>query len=443
MGKRKKGHNDDPGSDSDSNLAIDLDASLTDTPMASDSRSSADPTSGRDLRDHDSTETYLDPLGSYIIIKPVDPEVSFRKVNVWAPPKQIQAICGPSVKLDIKALRDGSLMIKTETQHQTKLLLKQKTFCLKNVTVSLHKSLNQAKGTIFAPELRFMDEDELLEGMRGDGVTHVRRITTYRDGQRRNTNLLVLTFQTSRLPVKFTTGYLSFEVKPFIPNPLRCYKCQKFGHGKNSCDQPARCSDCAQPQHEGSPCQSPKKCVNCDSDGHGAGSKDCPQWQKEKKICEIKVTRDISYSEARKVVEAETSKTSKSYATVSAKQLTSTEMQTDPLPQLPPLKLLPPRKPATVTVSPAATNTQSQHMSKPSQSSGAISRNTSRGRSPSRKSSGSRQNRERSQQSTVRSRSPGSRSDHPARPYSSRPPSVGRGAVGPPVGQGQFFSGKE
>ena len=270
MGKRKK---EDPRSetDSDSNLDVDLDSPPTDSAtQANDSRMPSDsasvytprPTPAKIRTDprmkHGlEPEPYLDPLGSFILVKPVDPDVSFRKVNVWAPPKQIEAICGPNIKLNTKALRDGSLLIKTNSSRQTRLLLKQKTFCLKNVTVSLHQTLNQAKGTIFAPELKFMSEEELMEGMSGENVSHVRRITTYRDGQRRDTSLLVLTFNYAVLPLKITCGYLSYEVRPFVPNPLRCFSCQKFGHGKNTCKQSPLCADCAQPAHEGS-CQSPK-----------------------------------------------------------------------------------------------------------------------------------------------------------------------------------------
>ena len=204
-------------------------------------------------------------------------------MNVWGPPKQIEAICGPNVVLEMQALRDGSLLIKTKSSRQTKQLLKQTTFCLKPVTVTLHATRNSSKGTIFAPELKFMSEEELLEEMRGDGVTHVRRLTTFRDGARRDTSLLVLTFSSPRLPLKLKTGYLSYDVNVFVPNPLRCFACQRFGHAKGKCTQPARCNNCGDKAHEGVECAKPQKCVSCDSTDHTTTSKDCPIWIKEKK----------------------------------------------------------------------------------------------------------------------------------------------------------------
>ena len=46
-------------------------------------------------------------------------------------------------------------------------------------------------------------------------------------------------------------------------------------------------------------CQRPARCVNCSGD-HPANSKECPQWEKEKKILKIKCEQNLSFPEARK-----------------------------------------------------------------------------------------------------------------------------------------------
>jgi hypothetical protein len=45
-----------------------------------------------------------------------------------------------------------------------------------------------------------------------------------------------------------------------------------------------------------------------------ASSKDCPVWIREAKICKVKVTQNISYPEARKLVLAQTTGASATYA---------------------------------------------------------------------------------------------------------------------------------
>ena len=184
----------DPGSDPRSSQA---------TAPGTEPRSNADharnTAPGSSAPTSPATEPHLDSSGSFLVIKPTDTNVSFRKINIFWPTKQLDAICGTGI-LQIETPANGSLIVKTETRAQTKKLLKCTKFCEKTVTVSLHHARNTRQGTIFAPEMRFMSEDEILEGLRPEGVSHVRRLTTFRDGQRRDTSLLVVTFQTTTLP---------------------------------------------------------------------------------------------------------------------------------------------------------------------------------------------------------------------------------------------------
>ena len=54
--------------------------------------------------------------------------------------------------------------------------------------------------------------------------------------------------------------------------------------------------------HQASACPNPVKCVNCGLD-HLSRSNVCEVWKKEKEIMKVKVTRNITYIEARKMVE--------------------------------------------------------------------------------------------------------------------------------------------
>ena len=88
-----------------------------------------------------------------------------------------------------------------------------------------------------------------------------------------------------------------------MPNPLRCYHCQMFGHHEHKCGRQAVCVNCGMPEHcPSGECQRPAKCANCSGD-HPANSKQCPTWEKEKKILKIKCEQNISFPEARKQYE--------------------------------------------------------------------------------------------------------------------------------------------
>ena len=120
-----------------------------------------------------------------------------------------------------------------------------------------------------------------------------------------------MTFNRPDLPKTIKVGYLQVKVVMFIPNPLRCFKCNKCGHVNQRCNTTAKCDLCGKDKHE-ERCDGPKLCSNC-SGPHASSSKDCPVWLKEKEIQRIRVEKRISFPEARRVIEA------KSPTVVSAK----------------------------------------------------------------------------------------------------------------------------
>ena len=101
-------------------------------------------------------------------------------------------------------------------------------------------------------------------------------------------------------------AYFRVNVEVYVPNPLRCHNCQKYGHHEDRCSKDPICSKYGQTgEHLENRCSNELHCVNCD-EKHSADSKECRIWHKEKEILRIKSTRNISFVEARKLVEAPT-----------------------------------------------------------------------------------------------------------------------------------------
>ena len=114
------------------------------------------------------------------------------------------------------------------------------------------------------------------------------------------TNNLFLTFSSPELPKEITVGYLKVKVALFVPNPMRCFNCNKCGHTSQRCKVAAKCTGCRKDKHEGQ-CEGPKLCSNCNGP-HASLAKDCPVWQKE--IQRVRVEKRVSFPEARQLVEA-------------------------------------------------------------------------------------------------------------------------------------------
>ncbi|GFX46019.1 uncharacterized protein TNCV_1919861 [Trichonephila clavipes] len=83
-------------------------------------------------------------------------------------------------------------------------------------------------GVISEPDLLTTSESEILEGFSDQGVIQVRRITIKTNTTVSPTKHLILTFNSPNLPTSIKAGYLNCKIRPYIPNPLRCFKCQRF-----------------------------------------------------------------------------------------------------------------------------------------------------------------------------------------------------------------------
>ena len=172
------------------------------------------------------------------------------------------------------------------------------------VDADAHRSLNVSKGVIrdFHQDLRDMSEEDIRLELASQGVLRVSRFILKKEGKEIKTNTLFLTFDNHVPPEKLKIGYYVVTVQPYIPNPLRCFQCQKFGHSKKWCKNKLACWKCGSEGHDGSECTSETtSCLNCKGN-HCASSKSCPVWIQEKEIQRVKTEKCLSYGDARRLV---------------------------------------------------------------------------------------------------------------------------------------------
>ena len=85
----------------------------------------------------------------------------------------------------------------------------------------------------------------------------------------------------NELPEKVRVTWRSIRVRPYIPNPVRCYRCQGYSHVASSCGRTERCARCSATGHKSSSCDAPKPRCTCGGE-HEAWSRECPKLEKEK-----------------------------------------------------------------------------------------------------------------------------------------------------------------
>jgi len=240
----------------------------------------------------------------FLLISGTDDERPLSHCHAVAIEKTITGQIGCD-KYKVTRLRNGNLLVEVEMERHSRSVSKLTRICCNAiqypVKVEPHRSLNSSRGVVRCPEFKLFEENEIVDCLLDQGVSQAHRININKDGKKIPTGTVILTFNTPDLPPKIKVGFLMVRVDPYIPNPMRCFKCQRYGHTANRCKRSSVCAVCAEEGHDDRSCTNPKKCANCEGN-HPVFSKDCPQWQQEKQIQVIKVQQKLSYFEAKKVV---------------------------------------------------------------------------------------------------------------------------------------------
>jgi hypothetical protein len=224
------------------------------------------------------------------------------------------------------------LLIQTINDKQTQLLLKCTSIGPTPVVVEAHRQLNSCQGVVTCFDLADLSEEEICNELADQHVTAVKRIYSKKSGTLQPTNSYQITFGLPTLPTHLTVAYYRLQVRPYIPLPLRCFKCQHFGHSATSCNATEICGNCSAPKHCSGPCTAPPLCANCQG-SHSAWSRECPKFCEEKRIRELMVLEKIPIAEARRRVKPNTQFSASFASVVTPKRSEGT--QTDASTQTP------------------------------------------------------------------------------------------------------------
>ena len=235
------------------------------------------------------------PFPRFLLIESTVQDQPLSKLSPFVIQKVLVSTAGPPKS--VKKLSSGSLLIEIEKPKHAENLLKLTHFFQIPAKCSPHVSLNTSRGIIRCPDLAGVSEEEIVHELTMQQVTGARRITVFRDGIRRETNTIVLTFNSAILPKSLKIGYLNVGVDLYIPNPLQCYNCFKYGHHERKCNKntsEALCKHCGEVAntHDSASCKNTVKCANCGGE-HVATSRTCPVWKREKEIVTIKYRESL------------------------------------------------------------------------------------------------------------------------------------------------------
>lgn len=241
--------------------------------------------------------------GKVIVLEMKKKLASFEKLSPFAIKKQIDSICGEVIRAS--KTRDGRLVVTTKNGLQAEKLLKITTFLSQDCKAAVDEKSNKSIGVIYHRDLIHSEDEEIIENLAGQKVLSIRRCKKKgQDGQTYDTGLFFVTFDCPKVPQELKIGYEIVDVREFIPEPLRCFKCLKFGHVQTICKtEESKCGNCSDTAHtdrsKGEKCDKRPRCTNCGENDHGSFSKQCAVYKAEKEIVGIRTREKIPHNLAR------------------------------------------------------------------------------------------------------------------------------------------------
>jgi hypothetical protein len=197
---------------------------------------------------------------------------------------------------DAIVLRGGDLSVTPIDLDQQKKLLSLDSIVNRPVSCSLpNSSANNKNGVIFGVPIAD-GEIDLLEALRDQGVTNVKRLPM-KNRPEIASETVILTFE-SQLPERVKIAAMSFRVQISIPNPYRCNRCGRLGHTTARCGASSEvCKTCS--RHHQADLRCSLHCINCNGDSHTSLDNECPAYKEMRKIIRMAYLEGISIEEAK------------------------------------------------------------------------------------------------------------------------------------------------
>lgn len=240
--------------------------------------------------------SYVGPI--YIIIDSTDINLHPGKLH----PMKIGKLLHNSIKgiTEIKSI-GSRVRLSFDNISNANACLTSRVLSDLNLKASIPASLVYSFGVIRLDHS--ISESEFFEGLQSDvHVVSFRRISTRQnDGSLLPSKLVELKFLSSTLPTRLSVFKVYMTVSPSIRSPVQCLNCLRFGHTSRFCRSGPRCSHCADTTHNVQTCPTADStapcCFYCKGE-HLSTSRECPEWNKQKKIKKIMAVENVSFSDA-------------------------------------------------------------------------------------------------------------------------------------------------
>ena len=188
----------------------------------------------------------------------------------------------PTKELSFRSTGNKEWLVETTTKLQSETYQSLDNMNGIKVSVQRHDKLNSIEGTVILPPNNDSDglpEETLLLQSLKLRYPNVESLKVYEIPSKKKAGsklrIARIKFEGQVLPSNIKIEGQKRELLPYLPKPLQCRNCSKYGHTHSKCRNPSKCAFCGSEDHETTwNCGTPK-CLNC-GQNHHARSKTCP-----------------------------------------------------------------------------------------------------------------------------------------------------------------------
>lgn len=297
-----------------------------------------------DIMDKDVSENTFTNRTTILVAEENGAAVNLNKVSPILIAKRLKESLSADAVTTVKILRNGSIAITASSDAsllEIQVMTELGPWKMKPPTKTQEKTT--VKGVISGVH-QAITIDEINEALKTEyEVLKVERLSVKSNGTTVPTRSVAIILKATQLPQRIKLGFEVYQVRQFIPDPLQCYKCRRYGHKAGSCESKQRCARCGGP-HLTKECSAPRenfKCVNCGGP-HSAAFGGCAKRKEISQIIRMSHEMQIPRREAASKIEerksfAEALKFSKQ-RTAEVKVQSTTEQESHPAPNTPKTK---------------------------------------------------------------------------------------------------------
>lgn len=139
-----------------------------------------------------------------------------------------------------KTLRNGNIIIFCKNEKQQKVAQGIKSMLGQSVSCTVPSKRVWLKGVIYGIPID-VSTNTIKSNIKGVKVTEVKRLKCVRNKEKVDSLSVMLQFDEEKMPERVYIGYVSYAVRAYVPPPIRCFKCQKYGHVAAVCKGKQRC----------------------------------------------------------------------------------------------------------------------------------------------------------------------------------------------------------